>query len=72
MLYGEIPEVWKETLVTAIPKTTGAQLISQYRPISITPCPVKVMKKVIRQKLLAWLERLRVIPSEQRGFMSGA
>lgn len=45
--------------------------MSHYRPISITPTPVKVMEKIIRSKLLSWVENLQLIPLEQHGFLAG-
>ncbi|KAK6025003.1 hypothetical protein OSTOST_09109 [Ostertagia ostertagi] len=42
LLFSEVPSLWKESIVTAIPKTSDAILLSSFRPISITPPPVKI------------------------------
>uniref|UniRef100_A0A183FNQ6 Reverse transcriptase domain-containing protein n=1 Tax=Heligmosomoides polygyrus TaxID=6339 RepID=A0A183FNQ6_HELPZ len=65
----EVPEIWKDSIVTAIPKTSGASCVSDYRPISLTPPPIKVMEKIINEKLLSFINRLRLIPTEQHGFL---
>ncbi|EYC03347.1 hypothetical protein Y032_0094g2706 [Ancylostoma ceylanicum] len=69
--FGEVPTVWKEAIVTPIPKNSIANSVTDFRPISINPTPVKVMEKIIRKKLLSWLEKFHVIPPEQHGFLSG-
>ncbi|EYC16215.1 hypothetical protein Y032_0034g2863 [Ancylostoma ceylanicum] len=72
MLLGEVPTTWKHAIVTAIPKNGRAKSAPEFRPISLTPTPVKVMERIIRDKISLWLERFHVIPSEQHGFCSGA
>ncbi|EYC09990.1 hypothetical protein Y032_0058g2927 [Ancylostoma ceylanicum] len=71
LLLGEVPDAWKHAIVTAIPKIPNASLVSDFRPISITPPPIKVMERIIRDKLSTWLDRFHVVPSEQHGFVSG-
>ncbi|KAK6038767.1 reverse transcriptase [Cooperia oncophora] len=71
-MMAEVPELWKEALVTAIPKVLHAQSVGDFRPISLTSTPAKVMEKIIRGKLLSWCRRFRIIPPEQHGFLPGA
>ncbi|VDL64430.1 unnamed protein product [Nippostrongylus brasiliensis] len=70
--YGEVPQLWKQAIVTPIPKCSNASQVSDFRPISITPTPVKVMEKIIGGKLLSWMNRSHFIPKEQHGFLPGA
>lgn len=70
-MLGEISSAWKHALVTAIPKVAGAYSVTQFRPISIIPCPSKVMESIIREQFLAWLPRTGVVPPEQHGFLPG-
>ncbi|EYC13274.1 hypothetical protein Y032_0044g1073 [Ancylostoma ceylanicum] len=72
LLFGEIPQAWKDAIVTAIPKKTNARKVTDFRPISICPTPVKILEKIIRDKMLSWLAKMKVIPSEQHGFCLGA
>ncbi|EYC02459.1 hypothetical protein Y032_0100g3316 [Ancylostoma ceylanicum] len=72
MLLGEVPGIWKEAIITAISKSPGTNLLSDFRPISLLPTPVKVMEKIIREKLLSLFQRFYSIPLEQHGFTVGA
>ena len=72
LIYSEVPSVWKEAIITAIPKTPGSVLLSSFRPISITPPPVKVLEKLIRDKLSSFFTQNHLIPLEQHGFTAGA
>lgn len=72
LLFSEVPEMWKKSIITAIPKVANANLVSSYRPISITPTPIKILEKLIRDKIVNWLGKRKVIPPEQHGFTSGA
>ncbi|EYC26643.1 hypothetical protein Y032_0010g885 [Ancylostoma ceylanicum] len=72
MTAGEVPMVWKEALVTAIPKKSNANLLSSYHPISIVPSASKVLEKIVKDKLCAWLSHNSVIPEEQPGFILGS
>ncbi|EYB81098.1 hypothetical protein Y032_0392g572 [Ancylostoma ceylanicum] len=68
----EVPLAWKEAIVTAIPKNSDATHISCFRPISITPTPVKILERIIREKLISHITKFNLIPPEQHGFVSGA
>lgn len=72
LMFSEIPTIWKTSIVTAIPKTTNSTLISSFRPISITPTPMKVMEKLIRDRVVTLFVKNSSIPVEQHGFTSGA
>lgn len=67
-----VPSMWREALITPIPKGTKSSLLANYRPISITPTPMKILEKIIREKLLCWLDKCNILPPEQHGFLKGA
>ncbi|VDL73217.1 unnamed protein product [Nippostrongylus brasiliensis] len=69
---GEVPSLWKHAIVVPIPKSSKASHLSEFRPISLTPTPVKVMEKVIADKLLSFFTQRSVIPREQHGFFPGS
>ena len=46
--------------------------VSSYRPISILPTPLKVLKKNVRKYLLDWVFEINLIPPEQYGFLPGS
>ncbi|EYC34225.1 hypothetical protein Y032_0001g311 [Ancylostoma ceylanicum] len=72
LLFGKVPGAWKDAIVTAIPKSVKAHMVSEFRPISICPTPVKVLEKILRDKLSAWFIEHKLVPPEQHGFCSGA
>lgn len=45
LLLGDIPQMWKEAIVTAILKTPGTNLLKKFRSISLAQTAIKVMKK---------------------------
>ncbi|EYC28607.1 hypothetical protein Y032_0007g3312 [Ancylostoma ceylanicum] len=71
-MFGEVPNIWKEVLVTAIPKKDCNTQLANYRPISISPVPSKILEKIIRDELLEWFLKQHVIPREQHGFLPEA
>lgn len=71
LMLGEVLEVWKDSIVVAIPKTTKPRLVSEFRPISLTPTPVKVMEKFIQRKVLSWISKFHPIAPQQHGFLPG-
>lgn len=68
----EVPPLWKEErIVRAIPKSSCSNDIVNLRPMSLTPTPVKVMEKLIRNRMLTSLKTACLIPLEQQGFLPG-
>ena len=62
--------MWKEALVTAIPKKGPSLLVSDYRPISITPPSGKVLEKVMKDKLCDWMLDNHIFPAEEHVFLT--
>ena len=48
---GQIPADWKKANVTPVPKTSSAQLLTKFRPISVLPVIAKVYKSLIYEQL---------------------
>ena len=71
LLCGQVPEVWKEAIVIAVPKLSKPSLVSEFRPISINPTPCKVLERILRETLTRWFEQFSIIPNEQHGFVKG-
>lgn len=63
-----IPLPWKTATVTPIFKDGDRSLISNYRPISVLPLPVKLLEKLIHQRLYNYLESHSLLCGEQGGF----
>ena len=68
---GVLPEDWKTANVTAIHKSGDRKKPENYRPISLTSVPGKIMEKIIRDELVNHMERNNLFTEAQHGFISG-
>ncbi|PKA62376.1 putative mitochondrial protein [Apostasia shenzhenica] len=64
-----MPKRWKDTLVALIPKVQGAELPSQFRPISLCTTIYKVIAKILINRVKDVLSSL--ISQEQGAFVPG-
>lgn len=71
MLFGKLPQAWKDAVVTAIPKNANVYMVSSLKPVCISPTPFKFWKKILRDNISAWFTELKVTP-EQHCFCMGA
>ena len=69
MSSGVVPEDWRKAHVTAIYKKGQKSSLSNYRPISLTSVPGKVMERIIKDTLMSHLTRNRLIRPSQHGFV---
>ena len=69
-LYNEIlqsqtfPVEWTNYLIFFIPKSDS----TKFRPISLAPCLLKILEKMIYFRLNWWLERKQLLAKSQFGF----
>ena len=69
---GNVPKIWKEATVIAIPKPGKDNADpSNYRPISLTSCVCKTMERMINSRLVWYLESNNLISPFQSGFRYG-
>jgi hypothetical protein len=66
-----LPNDWKEANVSPIFKKGQKNDPGNYRPISLTSVPCKVMESIIKEKLLTFLEEQGTMTSCQHGFTAG-
>ena len=66
-----IPDVWKISKVTPIPKAGDPRLVNNYRPISLIPLPCKLIEKIVHNRLYGFFTREHVITENQGGFRAG-
>ncbi len=66
-----LPQVWKQANITAIFKKGRKDLPSNYRPVSLTSVPCKVMESLIREKIVEHLKINNLLSNKQYGFISG-
>ncbi|XP_065650423.1 uncharacterized protein LOC136078574 [Hydra vulgaris] len=67
---GSTPTAWKQSHVTPLFKEGSRLDAANYRPVSITSAPCKVMEKIIREQITKYLEKTTSISHNQHGFMS--
>ena len=68
---GLFPECWREANITSIPKGAPSSVVTEYRPISITPVLLKVYEKVISCRMISHLIHESVFPGCQFAYRSG-
>ncbi|XP_065662797.1 uncharacterized protein LOC136085422 [Hydra vulgaris] len=67
---GSTRTVWKQSHVTPLFKKGSRLDADNYRPVSITSVPCKVMEKIIWEQITKYLEKTSCISHNQYGFMS--
>ena len=67
----KIPTSWKRANVTPIHKKGSKQEITNYRPISLTSVISKVMERIIRDKIITFMETNNLFSIDQHGFRQG-
>jgi hypothetical protein len=65
---GSLPSKWKSAIVSAIFKKGDRQLASNYRPISLTSIPCKVLERIIRRKIVDHMNGNDLFSKLQFGF----
>ena len=66
---GKLPQQWKECNVTPIHKKGDRSEPANYRPISLTAVPCKMMERIVRDVMLDHLTTHNLIVNEQHGFV---
>ncbi|CAM5094356.1 unnamed protein product [Natator depressus] len=66
---GEIPEDWKRVNIAPIYKKGNKDNPGNYRPVSLTSVPRKIMEQIIKQSICKHLEDNKVISNSQHGFV---
>ncbi|TRZ13633.1 hypothetical protein HGM15179_013474 [Zosterops borbonicus] len=70
-LTGEVPEDWKLANVTPIHKKGGKEDPSNYRPVSLTSVPSKIMEQFILSVIMQHLQYGQDLRPSQHGFRRG-
>jgi exonuclease III len=65
---GRLPEEWKVSRVTMIPKKQPASDPNNYRPISLISCLSKLVERVVGHRLASFLEKNKLLLPQQSGF----
>jgi len=65
---GEVPEDWRKANVTPIFKKGKKEDPGNYRPVSLTSIPGKMMEQLVLEVFIKQVEEKKVIGSSQHGF----
>ena len=68
---GEVPTSLKEAIITPINKGGSRGKASNYRPVVLTSHIMKTLKRIVRKKLMAFLEDGNKMNAGQHGFRPG-
>lgn len=68
---GDLPKDWLDANVSSVYKKGDRNLPENYRPISLTSVPCKILEHIICHHLMAHLEKHNILTSRNHGFRSG-
>jgi len=68
---GEVPKDWRKAIVTPIFKKGKKEDPENYRLVSLTSIPGKMMEQLILEVIIKQVEEKKVIRSSQHGFSKG-
>ncbi|GAB0180048.1 mitochondrial enolase superfamily member 1 [Grus japonensis] len=68
---GEVPEDWRKVIVTPVFRKGKKEDAGNYRPVSLTSVPGKVMEQLSLGVISKHVEEKKVIGSGQHGFTKG-
>lgn len=65
----DVPSKWKLANITALPKGGDKLEPGNYRPVSLTSIPCKILEGILRDKIMNHLIQNRLINEAQHGFV---
>ncbi|KAH9590904.1 hypothetical protein MS3_00003399 [Schistosoma haematobium] len=68
---GVLPMDWKDAVVIPIHKTGPRQVPSNYRSVSLTSVVIKILERIIKRTITAFMETNNLFNMAQHGFRKG-
>jgi len=68
---GCVPDEWKNAVITPVHKKGSTSSLTNYRPISITCVPCKLLERIVVSRIYNHLVFNDVLHCEQHGFVRG-
>ena len=68
---GEVPDFYKKSHVYPLYKKSDRSKAVNYRPISMTSHVIKMFERILRKRMVSYLERNNLLSQHQHGFRSG-
>ena len=65
---GILPSDWKDANIVPIYKKGDTQLLSNYRPVSLTSITCKVMEHILHTNIMEHFDKNNILCDEQHGF----
>ena len=65
-----LPDDWLRANLVAIFKSENKSEATNYRPVSLTSIPCKLMERIIRKRILTFLTDNDILSDKQWGFLS--
>ena len=69
LLSGQVPKIWKLANISPLFKKGSKLLASNYRPVSLTSIPCKILEKILGEIITSHLEKYNLITKSQHGFV---
>ena len=71
LIEGRLPQDWKDGNITPIFKKGKRHIPGNYRPVSLTSIPCKMLEKLVRNAINEYMESNHLLNDVQHGFVPG-
>ena len=65
---GQVPTIWKESLVVPVQKVAGTNKSEEFRPINMLHTLEKILETIVKTQLLEFFKKNKMIIPEQSGY----